>query len=183
MSAEEWRAVVGFPGYEVSDLGRVRSLDRIDSRSRKLKGRILKQFRDGDDRYPFLRLSRDGNAATIRVHVLVLEAFTGPRPAGFDACHNDGDKLNNTLANLRWDSKSENMLDVVRHGHHQQLAKTHCPHGHPYAGENLVFSSSPNRRLGRRCLECRRKTNRESTARARAARRALAAANTDGRLF
>jgi hypothetical protein len=50
------------------------------------------------------------------VHALVLEAFVGPRPEGFDACHNNGNKTDNRLENLRWDTKSANSLDKRRHG-------------------------------------------------------------------
>lgn len=50
------------------------------------------------------------------VHSLVLETFIGPRPPGKEACHNDGNHLNNTLENLRWDTHKNNMADRQRHG-------------------------------------------------------------------
>lgn len=46
-----------------------------------------------------------------RVSVLVLEAFVGPRPSGMQACHNDSDKDNNRLDNLRWDTPKGNIAD------------------------------------------------------------------------
>ncbi len=50
------------------------------------------------------------------IHVLVLEAFVGPRPKGAFACHYDGDPTNNRLSNLRWDTWASNIADMRRHG-------------------------------------------------------------------
>jgi hypothetical protein len=50
------------------------------------------------------------------IHRLVLEAFVGPCPNGFEACHNDGDRQNNRLENLRWDTRSGNHSDKEQHG-------------------------------------------------------------------
>ena len=51
------------------------------------------------------------------VHALVLTAFIGARPSEtIDACHNDGDQLNNKLTNLRWDTKKSNQADRIDHG-------------------------------------------------------------------
>lgn len=50
------------------------------------------------------------------VHRLVLEAHRGCAPMGHECCHGDGNKLNNDITNLRWDTRSNNHLDAVRHG-------------------------------------------------------------------
>jgi HNH endonuclease len=50
------------------------------------------------------------------VHDLVLEAFAGPRPAGLEACHGDGGRLDNSRGNLRYGSRVENMADAIRAG-------------------------------------------------------------------
>lgn len=52
----------------------------------------------------------------MKVHHLVLEAFVGPRNAGSEARHLDGDPLNNTPANLAWSSHAENVTDQLKHG-------------------------------------------------------------------
>ena len=53
----------------------------------------------------------------MRVHVVVLTAFCGDRPfPEADAAHNDGDKLNCALTNLRWATKIDNQADIKRHG-------------------------------------------------------------------
>ena len=119
---EEWRPIAGYEGcYEVSNLGRVRSLDR-PSRNRCgpfiRRGRILKPYRgrgNGGNRYG-IGLSRNGKTKTAAIHNLVLDAFVGPRPAGMECRHLDGDPGNNTISNIQWDSHSENMKDKVRHG-------------------------------------------------------------------
>lgn len=50
------------------------------------------------------------------IHPLILEAYVGKRPNSYDACHNNGDKLDNRLENLRWDSRHNNLLDRKTHG-------------------------------------------------------------------
>jgi hypothetical protein len=50
------------------------------------------------------------------VHRLVLETFVGSCPEGMEGCHGDGDKTNNALLNLRWDTPKSNTCDRIRHG-------------------------------------------------------------------
>lgn len=160
---EEWRPVAGASGYEVSNLGRVRSLDRY--RTRRLasghlskpwfvRGRMLKpqEMKLG---YLAVWIYTDGGRLR-KVHALVTEAFHGPRPTPESVIrHMDGNPGNNTVENLRWGTPSENSLDRVRHGRHFAALRTHCPQGHPYAGDNLVVER------GRRvCRECRNRRAR-----------------------
>ena len=120
---EEWRPVVGFEGfYEVSDAGRVRGLDRDVDRGRLsgtlftmfVKGRILKNSETAD-RYHLVRLRNQG-VRQAKVQILVLEAFVGPRPDGYECRHLDGCRTNNRLENLRWGTRSENQRDRNLHG-------------------------------------------------------------------
>lgn len=107
MPTEDWRVVVGYEGrYEVSSLGRVRN-----SRT----GHVLATPRSGRGRYPQVTLS-DGKARTRRVHVLVAEAFIGPRPADMQIAHNDGNSANNAVENLRYATSQENEADKHMHG-------------------------------------------------------------------
>jgi hypothetical protein len=123
---EEWRSVVGFEGsYEVSNLGRVRSLDRVvtfqkyHARGRRvvdvtarLKGKLLRSASNlSGHRFVVLTGQRIHS-----VHTLVLNAFTGPSPDGMECCHNDGDPSNNVHSNLRWDTRSNNIKDDFRSG-------------------------------------------------------------------
>lgn len=116
---ENWRPVVGYAGfYEVSDLGNVRSLDRVDARGMLRKGRVLKSRVDTKGAgYRYTNLSLCGVPTKVNVHVLVLEAFIGLRPSDrHDACHDDGRRDNPALGNLRWDTKAGNWTDKWRHG-------------------------------------------------------------------
>lgn len=146
--------VVGFEGfYEVSDLGRVRSIDRVVERGNGLlvvKGRVLAAWPTPPMGYRAVTLSKGGKTKKVRVHNLVLEAFVGPRPCGLMGCHDDGDLNNNLLSNLRWDTQASNVSDAVRHGTHFQKRKTHCKRGHLFDVANTYVK----RGGGRQCREC-----------------------------
>ena len=113
--SELWRAVVGHEGkYEVSNLGRVRSITRRvkagRGRTRINKGRVLSQFPDG---YGSLQVMI---YKPVRVHTVVAAAFVGPRPDKHDVCHNNGDILDNRPSNLRYDTRGGNLADMDKHG-------------------------------------------------------------------
>ena len=113
MEEEIWKPVVGWEGlYEVSNMGRVRSLPRATTRGRILKANIQALH------YPQVVLSRNGKIKTFEVHKLVMNAFVGPRPMGMEACHNNGDWNDCRLANLRWDTRKSNHADKRKHGTH-----------------------------------------------------------------
>ena len=119
---ERWLPVFGFEDlYEVSDLGRVKSLGRPYCNGvRSFPPRIL---RPGPSNYGHMSVVL-GRGNTRMVHTLVLEAFVSPRPPGMDSCHNDGNPKNNRLDNLRWDTRSNNIRDGVRHGTWESAART-----------------------------------------------------------
>jgi hypothetical protein len=154
-NGERWLPVVGCEGYyEVSDCGRVRSIDRVvrcgDGTVRRYRGKLLSQGVDKHERR-YVALSSGGVSITQRVHVLVLTAFVGPRPPGFEGCHGDDDPANNYWLNLRWATSTENKLDRVRNGIHHNANKTVCPLDHLLQMPNLVPSALP----GRNCLACK----------------------------
>ena len=129
---EIWKTIAGWSGYEVSNLGRVRSLPRTARLGRRWKGKVLSVK---GSKYPMVQLS---NGVTERryVHLLVLEAFRGPCPPGLEGCHNDGDNFNCRLQNLRWDTRKANAKDRTRHGteirgeqmHNAKLTETAVRH-------------------------------------------------------
>lgn len=167
---EEWRPVLGWESlYEVSDHGRVRSQPRTVVRRNRgplvYTGKVLKPFSHPHSGHLKVRLSerQTGRMPTCSVHVLVLEAFVGPRPKGLHACHRDDDPTNNLLGNLRWGSRADNADDSVANGRHGQAAKTHCPRGHEYSPENTyVYRGS------RACRACNRAKARDYAARKKA---------------
>lgn len=140
---ETWLPVPDWPAYEVSDMGRVRSVDRtvMDSNGveRRLRGTILAPHRRPDGHLD-VGLMINHQRRMVRVHTLVLEAFAGPRPVGMQTCHSNDIGTDNRLANLRWGTRSDNMQDMVRNGNHYQANKRLCPRGHVLAEPNLVFS-------------------------------------------
>lgn len=124
---EVWKPVVGYEGlYEVSDQGRVRSLDRTvtnkDGRSERHNGKILRSQKLHNG-YRELYLSRNGRRKHRTIHSLVAEAFLGTRPKGHDVMHIDGDRENNALDNLRFGTRSENLRSTYSYGGRQANGK------------------------------------------------------------
>jgi len=120
---EIWKDITGYEGlYQVSDLGRVRSLDRVvpDSRghTRKLKGRILKALLKVNPPYWRVILSKEDVHETFTVHKLVVNTFLGPCPKGMEILHGVEGKEVNTPSNLRYGTRSENTFDRLRDGTH-----------------------------------------------------------------
>lgn len=157
---EHWLPVVSYPDvYEVSDLGRVRSLDRYRPWGNNLilhRGQILNPMRS-ETGHCSVDLRNLGSRSPQLVHRLVLEAFVGPCPDGMEGCHFNGDPADNRLTNLRWDTRSANNLDAVRHGTHAQASKTHCKRGHEFTPENTGVQ---HRNGGRFCRMCAANANR-----------------------
>lgn len=132
MSApEEWRAVVGFEGlYEVSNLGRVRSLDRIAPLAGRATGKGFTFLRKGvvlraainkkRGGYRQVNLQRDGKQHQCRVCVLVAAAFIGPRPQGQETRHLNGNAQDDRASNIAYGTHKENAADRRLHGTHLQ---------------------------------------------------------------
>ena len=112
---EIWKPIPNYPGYEVSNTGKVRSYRKRE----KGRGwfiadepqRILSPHKCNG--YPFVMLAKNDPQ---RIHRLVMLAFVGPCPDGMEVCHNDGDPRNNNLDNLRYDTRKENSRDIYFHG-------------------------------------------------------------------
>lgn len=113
---EIWIDIEGFEGlYQVSNLGRVRSLDRLDGANRRLTGKILK---GGKHNGGYLRVTLCKNSVVYAksIHRLVAEAFI-PNPENKPQVnHIDEDKTNNTVSNLEWMTSKEN----INHGTHNE---------------------------------------------------------------
>lgn len=109
---EIWKPIKGFEGYyEVSSLGRVRSLNRVvpvGRNERIVRGRVLKYLFDGN-KYPQVSLKMLGRCYKRHVHRLVAETFI-PNPSNLsDVNHKDMNKSNNNVDNLEWVSHALNM--------------------------------------------------------------------------
>jgi len=111
------RPIPGYPGYSITRDGRVWSEPRRNAR----RGRWLSpQAHAG---YLRVDLCCAGKHNWRLIHRLVLEAFVGPCPEGTECCHNNGDRLDNRVDNLRRDTRSNNHLDAVGHGTHPGLRR------------------------------------------------------------
>lgn len=163
---EVWRSISGFEGiYEVSNQGRIRSLDRYIRFGRYgkeqksfLKGVVLKARPDEQERYS-VYLCRDGEKTVRKVHQLVLEAFVGPRPKGYEACHKNDVSTDNRLENLYWGTREQNVSDQKRNGKYknQNTDATHCRRGHPFDENNTLWRWHKSRgKYQRRCGACHR---------------------------
>lgn len=114
---EIWREIPGFPGYEVSNQGQVRSYFRRTGKKWGIADspqRILRPTQHS--KYRGVCLGRNGKRHYRRIGRLILLAFVGLPPDGMEMCHNDGNSTNDHLMNLRWDTHPENMQDASNHG-------------------------------------------------------------------
>jgi hypothetical protein len=107
-SVELWASVVGFPNTEVSSLGRVRSLFRGQCR--------IRPPQPHQHGYVTVSLQNKTVKKRARIHVLVAEAFIGPKLEGMDVNHRDGVKTNNRVDNLEYMTRSENCKHGFRIG-------------------------------------------------------------------
>lgn len=163
---EIWKPILGYEdAYEVSSLGRIRSVARIDRFGRSLPERILK-LSLSQDGYPGVNLWRHNRYKRVRLHHLVALHFLGPRPPGMQVRHLDGNPGNAALSNLAYGTNSENQMDSVRHGTHHMARVTECPQGHLYTEANTYHTPSGTRS----CRICRSDATRRYRLRKRKAR-------------
>lgn len=144
METERWLPVVGYEGlYEVSDLGRVRSLRggcKQGGTQLRPAPIILAQHWKSDG-YLHITLIKNKKRTTPRIHPIVLKAFREPRPRKHEGAHWDGDKANNRLSNLRWATSLENKADMLRHG--ATLRGEHHPRSLLTEAEVRAIKASP----------------------------------------
>lgn len=106
-----------FPGYYADETGNIFSewvatsggSKRVPNKMKLLKPKLAHG-------YLALQLKQGHTIKTRYVHQLILLTFEGPCPADMECCHNDGDRTNNTLSNLRYDTRKANAQDRQRHG-------------------------------------------------------------------
>ena len=130
MDTEIWRPIVGYEGlYSVSSLGRVRREASVIRIADHLGGRARLPQRDvtlrgNRDGYVICDLWKDASRTTAYVHALVATSFIGPRDAGQEVNHVNGDKTHNRVENLEYVTKSKN----IRHAFANNLKPRGAAH-------------------------------------------------------
>lgn len=128
MPEEVWKDIEGYEGlYQVSNLGRVRSLDRYvphKKQGRKFCKGTLMATHINNAGYATVNLSKDCKYKSHDIHRLVAIAFV-PNPNSLPQVnHKDEDKTNNTAGNLEWMTASENnMYGTKRERHKKKIQK------------------------------------------------------------
>lgn len=155
---EVWRPIEGFEGlYEVSNTGKVRSLDRVVTSKAGWetfkKGVELKPLDNGNG-YKTVALWKNGKMTQRYIHRLVVQEFIGPPPSeSHQVAHWDGSRDNNKVGSLRWSTSVENAQDKWRHGTSGiGVYKEKCKRGHEMANENLVQYGKIGQGACRACI-------------------------------
>lgn len=111
--ANEVRHIPGYPGYAISESSRIWSCN--NTRNTR-QWRELKPYQ-AKNGYRYTHLRRHGMPSVReKIGRLVAISFLGPCPDGMELCHGDGDRANDCLCNLRWDTRLNNVRDAIRHG-------------------------------------------------------------------
>lgn len=121
---EIWKDIPGYEGrYQASTMGRIRSLDRMvrgvchftgKEFYRKVKGQVLRPGRFCKCGHVSVILGH--RAVGSPVHQLVMKAFVGEPPEGMEVLHKNGNPADNRLENLKYGTRTENILDVYKQG-------------------------------------------------------------------
>jgi len=113
---EIWKDVKGYEGlYQISNTGKVKSIERVDSTNVKRKERVLKQCLSGRG-YPMVGIYKNGKRTPVNIHRLVAEYFVSNFYNKSQVNHIDGIKENNIYTNLEWCSASENIIHAHKNG-------------------------------------------------------------------
>lgn len=128
-SPEFWKDIKDYENlYQVSNLGRVRSLSHLASNGIKdilYKGRILKPFLDGRKNYLQVCLSKNNHKRKYLVHRLVAETFIENKYNKAEVNHKDGNKQNNCVDNLEWVTSKENKNHAYKNGYYNTYKFRH----------------------------------------------------------
>jgi hypothetical protein len=112
---EIWKEVKEYPDYEVSNLGRVKSLARINLRGFKMKERIISGGLNGGG-YNQIPMRNNGIRKNVLAHRLVTKAFIPNIENKPDVNHKNGIKTDNRLENLEWSTTQENVIHAYKNG-------------------------------------------------------------------
>jgi hypothetical protein len=165
---EEWKAVLGTDGrYEVSNMGNVRAIWYRTRGGNRWAYDPPRTLSPSPNKVGYRNLTSlvyaDGSSRIKGIHVLVLEAFVGPRPDGMQAAHENGKAGDDRLENLSWKTPLENAADKIRHGT-VPLRETRrgffqcrkCLHWKPPTGFAKLYNPTSRCKRESECKDCRR---------------------------
>lgn len=133
MTKAEWQDIPDYEGlYKISSTGEVFTVRRQGS-----NGGIRPCYTDKQG-YKRVTLSKNGKTKNYLVHTLVALSYLGSRPDSHEVCHKDGDKMNNSVDNLYYGTRSNNSRDSVEHGTHNFLKQNY--NGVVQKGEECTWS-------------------------------------------
>ena len=112
IQSKEWKSILDYPDYKISNFGDVLSFKKKHG----LNGKMMADRISGNG-YLMVTLWNKRGKLSFHIHRLVLEHFGPPQPSlKHECCHNDGDRINNHISNLRWGTRKENFADKNIHG-------------------------------------------------------------------
>ena len=113
--SEIWKSVVGYEGkYEVSNFGRVKSLERWSGTQFYKRDKLLGLYTNKRNGYVYVWLNKDGKGKNFRVHKLVAKSFLNNHYNYPDINHIDGNKTNNRVDNLEFCTKKYNVNHYLK---------------------------------------------------------------------
>ena len=121
---------------------------------RRMYGKMLNPVKDAQGRMVF-NMRKDGKTKQAKVHRVLMQSFVGECPPNMEVCHNDGDSTNNCVCNLRYDTHSNNYMDMFIHKTHGMKFKTHCNNGHEFTEFNTLYHVRKGGASQRACRSCR----------------------------
>lgn len=154
MENEIWKNVVSLPDYyEVSNLGNVRSKSRkgiTNFGERAYGGNVVLKKINHKNGYDVVNLTTKNSRKQYLVHRLVIEAFIGEKPIGMECCHNNGDRKDNRLKNLRWDTRKNNHADKLLHGTWQYGERIGTSKLKEWQAKEVKYSNVPLKELSKK---------------------------------
>lgn len=128
---EIWKDIENYEGlYQVSNLGRIRSLDHYASNGVTnilYKGKIIKQWFDSKNNYLLVTFCKNNKHKNFLVHRLVANAFICNINKKREVNHIDGDKTNNNVNNLEWVTSKENKRHAIENGYYDTCSFKNRP--------------------------------------------------------
>lgn len=136
MAKELWKDIKGYEGiYQVSNMGRVKSLEReighrYNGKTRTIPERIMHACDNGNG-YKVVYLVKDGSRKSKYIHSLVAECFLQNQTGKNYINHKDYDTSNNDIDNLEWCTQKEN-VSYSKHKMKHRKQVTHSNTGEKY---------------------------------------------------